>query len=148
MTDHPIPTRPVNEHEKVLRQKFYEAIAAQGEAMDKLAERLLMLELAIPGLYATALRITFGRDAKLAIGPGLYLTCAFWLVALLLTLLAIMPKTYRVDTKLLKQDSAKMTESLGLEDFFTESARYKRRLLIFASVAFFGGTLAAIFTMG
>lgn len=148
MTDTIHPTRPLNEQEKALRQKFYEAIAAQAEAMDKLAERLLTLELAIPGLYATALRITLGKDAKLAIGPGLYLTTACWLVALLLTLLAILPKTYRVDTKLLKQDSAKLTESLGLEDFFTESARHKRRLLIASCIAFFSGILEAIFTMG
>ena len=58
----PIPARPVSENEKLLRQKFYENIASQSDLMDKLSERLLTLELAIPGLFAAVLKLTRGED--------------------------------------------------------------------------------------
>jgi len=75
MADKPISTQPLNDNEKLLRQKFYENIAAQSDLMDKLGERLLTLELAIPGAYATALKLLYGD--KVTITPGTIGTLAF-----------------------------------------------------------------------
>ncbi len=60
MANKPTSTRPLNDNEKLLREKFHESIVAQSDLMDKLSERLLTLELAIPGLYATALKLISG----------------------------------------------------------------------------------------
>ena len=148
MSDKPISTRPVSENENVLRKKFYESIAAQSDLMDKLAERLITLELAIPGLYAMALKLTHGDKATIAPGAALYITFGCWLLALLATLLALMPKKWHVDITVLKQDPKRFTHGLGIEDFFEQSALYKKRLVIASSLLFFAGVFSAIFTLG
>ncbi|GJQ53124.1 MAG: hypothetical protein HKUEN02_19710 [Anaerolineaceae bacterium] len=144
----PIPTRTISENEKLLRQKFYENIAAQSDLMDKVSERLLTLELGIPGLFATVLKLTRGEDATLPINAALNLAFLFWLVALILTLMALTPKKWTVDDAVLKQDPKKFSEGLGIEDYFEQSALYKRRLAIASSVLFFAGIFCATLTLG
>ncbi len=139
---------PVSDDENILRQKFYESIAAQSDLMDKLAERLLTLELGIPGLFATVLKLTRGDDATLLINAALNLAFALWLVALILTLAALTPRKWTVDISILKQDPKKFSDGLGIRDYFEQSARYKRRLLIASSLLFFAGIFSAIFTLG
>jgi len=147
MANKPIPTRPLSENEDLLRKKFYESIAAQSDLMDKLAERLLTLELGIPGLFATVLKLTRGDSATLTINAALNLAFALWLLALILTLLALTPRKWTVDPSLLKQDPQKLSKSLSIEDFFTQSALYKRRLLTLSSLLFFAGIFAAMFAL-
>ncbi len=143
----PLAARPLNEDEALLRKKFYESIAAQSDLMDKLAERLLTLELGIPGLFATVLKLTRGQDATLAINAALNLAFALWLIALILTLAALTPKHWKVNERLLRQDPAKFSEGLGIVDFFVQSALHKRRLLIVSSVLFFAGIFSAVFSL-
>lgn len=142
------PSRPVSENENLLRKKFYEHITAQSDLMDKLAERLLTLELGIPGLFATVLKLTRGDDAMLPINAALNMAFAFWFLALVLTLLALIPRKWTVDTSILKQDPKKMSEALGIEDFFSRSALHKRGLLIASSLFFFAGIVSAVSTLG
>jgi hypothetical protein len=148
MANKPISTRPLNDNEKLLREKFYESIVSQSDLMDKLSERLLTLELAIPGLYATALKLMRGDKAIMTVNIMLYATFAFWLLALIFTLMALTPKKWKVDPSNLKQDPKKFEQALGIEDFFEQSALYKRRLMIASSMFFFVGIFSAIFTMG
>jgi hypothetical protein len=142
-----ISTRPLNENEKLLREKFYASIVAQSDLMDRLSERLLTLELAIPGLYATALKLLRGDKAAVTINAALYITFACWLIALVLTLMALTPRKWKVDVSILKQDPQKFDEALGIEDFYEKSANYKRELIIASSVAFFIGIFSAVFTL-
>jgi hypothetical protein len=147
MPDKIISTRPVNENEKLLREKFYESIAAQSDLMDKLSEKLLTLELAIPGIYATALKLIRGDKATVGVDWLLILAFAFWLSALVMTLIALTPKNWNVNVKVLKQDPQKFEEGLGIEDFFNQSARYKRKWVTASSVVFFAGIVSAVFTL-
>ncbi len=148
MSQPPISTRPLSDNEKLLRAKFYESLTTQSDLMDKLNERLLTLELAIPGLYATVLKLVGGEAATIIVNPAFYLTFACWLAALSLTLMALTPKKWTVDPSLLKQDPQKLSEGLGIEDFFEQSALYKRRLVTASSVLFFAGVFCAAFTIG
>ena len=148
MGDKPIPTRPVSENENLLRKKFYESIADQSTLMDKLCERLLTLELAIPGLFATVVKLTRGDKATLTINAALNAAFAFWLLALILTLVALTPRKWVVDETILRQDPKKFSEGLGVEDFFEQSASYKRRLVVASSILFFIGIFCAMFSLG
>jgi len=148
MANKPIPTRPVSENENVLRKKFYESIAEQCALMDKLAERLLTLELGIPGLFATVVKLTRGEDATLTINAALNWAFALWLLALILTLIALTPRKWDVNPSVLKQDPLKISEGLGIEDFFERSANYKRGFIIASSILFFAGIFSALFTLG
>ena len=149
MGEKAIPVIPISEGEKLLRQKFYEQIAAQSSAMDSLGERLLTLELAIPGLYAAVLKLVEGDKGVVALNAAFYIAFTCWLLALLLTLAAITPRKYEVEPTVLKQDPAKMkSEGMGIEDFFVQSAQYKRRLLIGSTILFFAGVFAAAYTIG
>lgn len=148
MSNKPISTRPLSDNEKLLRGKFYESIVAQSDLMDKLSERLLTLELAIPGLYATVLKLVSGEKATVLVNTAFYVTFVCWLLALALTLMALTPKKWIVDPTLLKQDPKKYSEALGIEDYFEKSAQYKRRLVIASSVLFFVGIFSATFTIG
>lgn len=144
----PVSTRPPNDNEKLLIAKFYESIAAQSEQLDKLGERLLTLQLAIPGLYATALKFVGGNNAMVIKDTAFYLTFLFWGLALLFTVIALTPKKWVVDSTILKQDPKKLSVALGIEDFFNETALYKRRWLISSSFIFFAGIVCAALTIG
>ncbi len=148
MSNSPISTRPLSDHEKVMRDKFYASIAAQSELMDKLSGQLLTLELAIPGAYAAILKLVGGTNATLQLNIAFYFAFGAWFLALALTLIALIPQKWTVDPSILKQDPEKFSEGLGIEDFFEQSAKYKRRLIIGSSVLFFVGIFFAGFTIG
>ncbi len=147
MNDKPIPTRPPSGTEKLLKEKFAESIAGQCEHMDKLGRQLITLELAIPGLYATVLKLTSGSKATLSTSPGLYIAFACWFIALLFTLISLIPRSWKVDPSIMKQDSSKQVAYLGIEDFFHKTAQHKRRLLIVARLVFFVGVVSAAFAV-
>jgi len=145
--DPPILTRPPSGIEKVLKDKYAESIAAQSEQMDNLGRQLITLELAIPGLYTTVLKLIGGTNATLCAGPALYITFICWFIALLLTLFSLIPREWKVDRNIMKQDPGEQTDTLGIEDFFQKSAQYKRCLLIAASLLFFCGVGSAAVTV-
>jgi len=140
-------TRPLSEKDKVLREKFYEDIAHQSERVDSLSAHLLSLELAIPGIYATVLKLIYGGDVALGHPAALYWTFGFWFLALGLTLAALTPKKWNVDENILRQEESQDTKILSLGEYFRESARYKRRLALTSAFFFFAGILCAAFTM-
>ncbi len=141
-------TVPPGEQDKILRQKFYESVAAQSDLVDKLSGQLLTLELAVPGLYATVVKLVGGDKATLSINAAFFVTFGAWLVALALTVLALLPQKWTVDAGVLKQDPARLSEALGIEDFFRRSADYKRRLVMASSIFFFVGTVSAALNLG
>jgi hypothetical protein len=94
------------------------------------------------------LKLVSGEKATVIVNPAFYITFACWLVALVLTLIALTPRRWLVDSTLFKQDPKKFSEGLGIEDFFERSAVYKRRLVIASSVLLFAGILGAAFTIG
>ena len=143
MDDQPISTRPLRSSENLLRDKFYERYAAQSDLMDKLGQQLVTLELAIPGLYATVLKLTQGEQATAAPGTALYLTFGCWFAALLLAVVSLVPREWRVDPTIFKGDPAQSQTPMGLEAFFYKSAQYKRRLLIPSILLFAVGTISA-----
>ena len=147
MTEKSMPTRPVNKNEDLLRTKFYENIAAQSDLMDKLSERLLTLALAVPGLYATALKLLYGDSVTVTLGTLGYLAFGLWFTSLVLTLIALTPKKWTVDPQVLRQDPQKESEGLGIEDFFERSAERKLKLVTASSVTFFLGIVSAVLTL-
>lgn len=142
----PLPTSPLTDDDTILQQKYREAVAGQAELMDKLGAQLITLELAIPGLYATVLKLVQGETATLPANNNLiYLTFACWLLALLLTLIAIIPKRWNVNQNVMIQDPRRyQSDGLGIEDFFHQSARYKMRLLIPSSLLLWTGIFLAV----
>lgn len=147
MKNESIPTRPLTDHEKLMREKFSESIVAQSGLVDELSKQLFTLELAIPGLFATVVKLVGGDKTIIIVNAAFMITVGCWLIALLLTLIAMIPKKWVVDPSILKQDPQKMSEALGIEDFFEKSAQYKRRLVIASSLLFFAGIFSAIFVV-
>jgi hypothetical protein len=143
MNDLPLQTRAPNPSERVLREKFAEDMAGQSAELSKLAQQLITLELGIPGLYAAALKLTQGEVATLAVDGWLVGAFVCWFVALGLTLWSLIPQRWRVDPTRLKSDPGGAGDSLSLEDYFRESAAFKRRRLVGATVIFFAGIVAA-----
>jgi len=147
MTDQPLTTRPPDAYEAKIKEKYAESYANQSDLMDKLAQQLLTLELAIPGLYATVLKLVAGDKAIVPINTMLYVTYALWLVGLGLTLLALIPREWKVNREIMEQDPKSTTGELGIKDFFAKSARYKRNLLVVATILFFAGIASAALTV-
>lgn len=143
MSERVFKTRPVNKGETLLRQKFVENVAGQSDLMDQLARQLIALELAIPGLYATVLKLTQGNEATIAMNGWFYFTLLSWSVALLLTLGSLIPRNWEVDPNRLDGEKAKPGEPLSINEFFQRSARHKRRLLIPACCLFWCGVVSA-----
>ena len=140
-----ITTEPLSDEAVFLQQKYRESIANQTELMDKLATQLITLELAIPGLYATVLKLVQGDKATLPANPFLlYLTFGCWLAALILTLIALTPKTWKVNKNVMIQDpNYYESQGLGIEDFFTHTAQYKKMFLIPAILLLWAGIFLA-----
>ena len=143
--DPPVQTRPLSDEDTFLQQKYRESVVSQADLMDKLAAQLITLELAIPGLYATVLKLVQGDKVTLPANPWLlYLTFGFWLVALILTLAALMPKKWKVNKNVMIQDPRHYErDGLGIEDFFFQSARYKKQLLLPATLLLWAGIFLA-----
>ena len=129
-------TRPVAGSETVLRNKFAESLVGQSDLMDKLAQQLITLELAVPGIYATALKLTAGDDATITLDSWVIAAFVCWFVALVLALVSLIPRTWQVDPTVLRRDAGAKDVPLGLEDFYRQSAAYKRRLLIPSTLLF------------
>ena len=147
MTNPPLTTRPPDTYEEKIKEKYAESFANQSDLMDKLAQQLLVLELAIPGLYATVLKLISGDKATVPVNNMLYVTFGLWVVALGLTLMALMPREWKVNPDIMLQDPKSTTGELGIKDFFAKSARYKRNLLIVATILFFFGIAFAAFNV-
>jgi len=145
MDREPLLTAPLSPGSELLKEKFYESIAAQSEQMDKLGQQLVSLELAIPGLYATVLKLIYGDKALLPNNGMLWFAFGCWFVALVLTLISLISHKWRVDLDVMRQDPRATHTDLGIEDYFYQTARYKRRLLIPSSVLLFAGVVGAIF---
>lgn len=148
MNNEVIPTRKPSASEKLLREKFTEEITSQPERLDALARQLLALELAVPGLYATALKLLHGKDATVTTGSALYITFGCWVLALLCAFLGLFPRKYEVDpTVIRRSEAAKREERLSIEEFFQKSTRYKYGFLSFSAAFFVIGVIAAIWEL-
>lgn len=133
-TEQVISTRPVNDAERFMQERFSEAIAEQSRLMDTMAQQLLMIELAIPGLYATMLKLISGNEQlQLSCAMGLAFTC--WLLAIIATVLAMLPRKYREVVR----DSPD-----SIEAFFDQAARYKRCWLMGSILLFVSGLVSII----
>jgi hypothetical protein len=139
--------RPPTAGERVLAEKFFERLADQSRQMDELAGRMITVELAVPGLYASILALLHGQEATLPAGWPLAITFGCWLAALALTFLALFPRRYRVDPTILRADPAGAGEPLGLEDFYARSASAKRWLLLAAALVFWLGIAVAVWLL-
>lgn len=148
-SDEPIvfASRPPTPGERALIEKFHERLADQSTLMDELARQMVTVELAVPGLFAAVLALLRGQDATLPAGPLVVVTFGCWLLALVLTFVALFPRNYRVDPTVLRRDPAAAGDTLGVEDFFRKSAEYKRRLLVAAAVVFWLGIAAAVWLL-
>lgn len=145
MDEQPLATKPVSKPTTILRDKYYEQYASQSEQMDALARQLISIELAIPGLYATVLKLTQGKDATLTADGWLIFTFGCWFLALVLTLAALFPRNWGVDPTKIKADpTGKESQTLSLEQFFYKSARHKFWLLAAACLFFGAGIVGAV----
>lgn len=151
MTDTPRPTQPPSKTDSLLRQKYEEAYINQSELMDKLAQQLITLNLAVPGLYASVLTLVYGGEATLTQNWWLYAVFGCWFISLILTLVAIFPQEWQVDTSRLEGDpdgKPAPDGSISIREFFRESAALKRSLLVPAavllSIGIFGAALIVI----
>ena len=130
-------TKPLDNMDKKLQEKFAEDFASQGTLMDGMGKQLLTLELAMVGIYATVLKLIAGNNATLEQGWSVGITFLFWLMAVVATVLAIFPEEYEVD-------SSKMDE---IKRYFYVSARKKAKMLIASVALFFVGVGVSIVAM-
>ncbi len=133
-----VKTTPLSNRDRKLQEKFTEEIVNQSSLMDSIGKQLITIELAIPGVYATALKLTVDNDATPQHGAILLsLTFLLWFIALAFTFLAMFPRQYKVNIERLDE----------IEKFFTQSAKYKRRMLMISAFIFFAGVTTSIFTI-
>jgi hypothetical protein len=145
MSDSPIRTAPLSRQDHLLQDKLIEDIAGQSARMDELARQVIALELAVPGIFATALKLVAGDKGTVATGIWLYLTFACWALALALALISLVPRRYPVDMSRLFADEG--NGALSIEGFFRHSALHKRRFLLPSCLLFFAGICCAAATV-
>jgi hypothetical protein len=126
------------------------AMIGQPTLLDELGKQMVTLCLAIPGLFATVLKLTGGDDAVLPANCFVFWAFGCWLAALVLSLASLVPVTRKVDRQVMRRaQPAAKGQALSIEEFFTQSAKYKRRLLVAAALLCFAGiALAAASVFG
>jgi hypothetical protein len=148
MDDDIVYSAPPSKSDEELEKGFVTAIIDQPKLLDELAKQLVTLNLAIPGLYATALKLIGGDDA--VVNSAIMIGGAFfcWFVALALSLFSLIPRKWKVDQSILRRNvEVRKGDALSIEEFFRASARYKRLLLIAASLLCFVGICFACLTL-
>ncbi|MEI7748262.1 MAG: hypothetical protein WCI81_04225 [Chlorobiaceae bacterium] len=131
-----------------LEKGFAAIVVEQPKLLDELGKQLVTLTLAIPGLFATILKLTSGDNAVLQLRPLVFLAFFCWFVALILSLWSLMPRKWDVDRQIVRrQEPAAKGQLLSIEEFFLKSALYKRWLLIAASLFCFIGIFLAAFSI-
>jgi hypothetical protein len=124
------------------------AVVGQPKLLDELGRQMVTLCLAIPGLFATVLKLTDGDDAVLPVSCFVLSAFACWLVALVLSLASLVPVTRTVDRQVIRRaQPAAKGQALSIEEFFTKSAKHKRRLLIAAALFCFAGIALAAWSV-
>ena len=134
---------PASSADKGLIEAYHQEPIKQAEYLNDLAKELLKLELAIPGIYAAAMRFVVDAQAPVAI---VWVGSAFglWLLALVLTLAALFPAKWRVlDNAVRHSQQPRSGSAVSIETYFQQSARRKRTLLLYSAPAFFAGVAAA-----
>lgn len=143
MAERPIPTTKPTQRDLLIQEKYIEEVAGQAERMDALGRQLITLELAVPGLYATLLKLAAGDKATLPGNVQLYVAFGCWLLALILSLWSLVPRKYTVDRRRLEGGEDCAADPMSVMDFFHCSARFKRRLLIPSGLFLFAGVFVA-----
>jgi len=157
VTHQPTPTQPpsathstpAQKSAQLLREKFDEETASQASRMDALARQLITLELAIPSLYATILKLLQDGKASASLDLPLQLAFLCWFLALVCTLAALFPRNYKVDPQIIRyaEPVADKAAPLSIEAYFKNSARYKLRWLSVAILFFFAGICTALYSL-
>lgn len=142
--DEMITALPPSKGDEELEKGLATAVIEQPKLLDELGKQMVTLCLAIPGLFATVLKLTGGDDAMLYADCLVISAFIFWLVALLLSLASLVPIVRRVDRQVVRRAQPAMKgQALSIEEFFLKSANYKRRLLITATLCCFVGIALA-----
>jgi hypothetical protein len=134
---------PVSGADKVLVEAYHQEPVKQAERCNELAKEFLKLELAIPGIYAAALRFVVDAQASVSV-VGVALAFGLWLLALLLTLAALFPVKWRVLDNVVRRGSESQgSGAVSIETYFRESTRRRRNLLLWSAPLFLAGVAAA-----
>jgi hypothetical protein len=142
LPDEILETEPPPPEESFLLGEYRKETVKQADRMDDLAKELFKIEIAIPGLYATALKFFSDKGGIFSH----WITAAFvcWAAALGITLWGLIPKKYDVlDDTAERVRESPFQEGLTIREYFSAVAGHKRRHLIWASVFFFAGIFLA-----
>ena len=130
MDDTPIiKGRPPNNEEEFIKEKYLESISKQPELMDNIAKQIITLELAIPGLYASALKLGSGKHSTVSLSSDIYCAFAYWLIALICIVVALIPRRYKIN----------IDDHTAIRDSFFKTARYKLAWIVASITTFAAG---------
>jgi hypothetical protein len=143
MEQEPLAGKPLSQPgDRALLDAYYQEPVKQAERFADLAKELLKLELAIPGVYAAALRVV---DRQAIHWEGVLIAFSLWTLALALTLRALFPSKYNVLENVVRSVRPPLGQGpLSIEEYFQWSARDKRRLLLSSIPLFFLGIIIAV----
>lgn len=136
-----ISGQPPRPGDTTLVEKFQEEIVKQVDRLDDLAKELFKLEMLIPGLFVTVLKLI---DKPTVPAWPYVVAFVFWAMALIITLYSLFPRPYQVMRDVPRGSAP---NRYSIEGFYHTSARLKYITLLLASAAFFVGILFAVWAV-
>lgn len=129
-----IQGRPPNKDETFIKEKYLESLTQQPALINDVIKQLFTVELAVPGIYIAILKLNHDDKQAIVISDDLYYVFACWLVSFVCILIALIPRSYRVNP----DDHTELRES------FFRVALYKFTWLVASTTAFVAGLFFAV----
>lgn len=128
---------PLSKIDETLLECFAKDVAAQATRLDELARQIITLSIAVPGIFAAALKLVHGDKAVSGQPLSLQVAFVFWLAALGLALRCLRPEKYEIDPESLTE----------IHKYFSDSARRKLFFITCATICCFLGISLAVFSI-
>jgi hypothetical protein len=152
--DAPLPTRPPSPEGAELVAAFSKERSQQAARFDDLAKELLKVELAVPGMYLSALKLASEASRVQSSYATALTALAFvlWACALVASTWSLFPRKYRVLRDVPFRIEApspdkSLTEPLSIEELYATVVSFKGRCLGWSAAFCFGGIVAAAVTL-
>lgn len=117
-----ITTKRLSSHDLIYLEKYVSEISSQTKHISDIAKWLISIEIVMANFYLVLFAF-FSKEKIIDNTYLIFISLLLVVVSILLSMVAVIPKKWKVNTDLIRGNSGK--NELSIEEFFIKSAAYK-----------------------